>query len=409
VRRAGPVVVTLLALGAPACLSVPSSIPVHVVARGPFRNEVLAYGRLRAVHSTPVMVPAELQQPMRIAWLAPMGPVKKGDPVVRFDPRQIEKQEQDGLSNRASAESRKRKAAAEGERSAFDLELDRGVADEDLHRAEEVAPSDEQIFSRNTIVESRLDHDLLQKRLATDEAKRVPVRRLAETDVALAEIERKKADLLVKQAQRSLKSLTVVAPHDGILVFPLSWHGDAAAVGDTVWPGQPVGELPDLAALEARVFVLEGDAGGLTMKKKATIVIEGQPGLSFEGEVAQVDALAKSQDRQSPVKYFETTIPLPAAASGLKPGQRVRATIVVDDLADAVTIPRGALFEKDGRRVVYRFEGGRFQPVDVTVGRRSVGAVVVEKGLVPGDRIALRNPEERAPGKGETPAPGAGR
>jgi RND family efflux transporter MFP subunit len=381
------------------------------VAREPFRNEVLAYGRLRAVNSTPVMVPAELQQPMRIAWLAPTGPVRKGEPVVRFDPREIEKQHQNGLSNRAAAESRRRKAAVEGERSAFDLDLDRTVADEQLRRAEDVTPADEQVFSRNAIVEGRIDRELLEKRLAVNDAKRGPARRLTEADVALAEIERKKAEVLIRQAENSLKALTVVAPHDGILVFPLSWRGDAAAVGDTVWPGQPVAELPDLAALEARVFVLEGDAGGLAVKKKANITVEGQPGLAFDAEVSRVDALAKSQDRQSPVKYFETTIPLPSAAAGLKPGQRVRAIILVDDLLDVITIPRGALFEKDGRRVVYRLEGGRFQATDVVVGRRSVGKVVIEKGLAPGDRIALRNPEERQPAAGEGPsvAPAVGR
>jgi HlyD family secretion protein len=393
-RRAAPAVLALF-LGH-ACVEAPARVPTCVVARAPFRNEVLAFGRLRAVHSTPVTVPPDLNRPMRIAWLAPTGPVKKGDPVVVFDPTEIERQQQDGLSNRASAESRKRKAEAEGRRSLRELDLDRTVAAEQLRRAEEVEPADEQIFSRATIIEGRLDRQLLETRLRTSDAKRGPVQRLSEADVALAEIERKKADVLVGQAERSLKSLKVAAPHDGILVFPLSWRGDAAAVGDTVWAGQPVAELPDLTALEARVFVLEGDAGGLAVGKKAVVEIEGQPGLRFAAEVSQVDALAKTQDRQSPVKYFETTIPLPASAVSLKPGQTVRALILVDDRGDAVTVPRGALFERDGRRIVYRREGARFVPVEVVVGRRSLGQVVIEAGVAPGDVVALRDPETAA-------------
>lgn len=415
----------LLAAGAVLALSLTgavalrgvagSRVPTHTVARGAFRNEVLAYGLLQAVRSTPVTVPADLQRPMRIAWLAPAGPVRKGDPVVTFDPTDVEKQYEDGRSDRASAESKGRKARAEGSQSGSVLVLDRGVAQEDLRRAEDVAPSDTQIFSRNEILESQLDRGLLAKRVETTEAKRTPVEQLAAADVALTEIERRKAELRLRQAEQSLRALRVTAPHGGILVYPLSWRGDAAAVGDTAWPGQTIAELPDLSALEARVFVLEGDGGGLAAGQKARVEVEGQPGLAFDASVTRVDAVAKNRERQSPVKYFETALGLGSGVPrSLKPGQRVRATILVDDLADVIAVPRGALFEKEGRRLVYRLEAGRFVPVAVSVARRSLARVVIEKGLAPGDRIALQDPERRAPAGGPAsagagPAPAAGR
>jgi HlyD family secretion protein len=414
----------LLAAGAVLALSLTGAaalrglgrpnVPTHAVTRGAFRNEVLAYGLLQAVRSTPVTVPADLQRPMRIAWLAAAGPVKKGDPVVTFDPTEVEKQYEDGRSDRASAESKGRKAQAEGAQSGSVLVLDRSVAQEDLRRAEDVAPTDTQIFSRNEILESQLDRGLLQKRVETTEAKRSPVERLAAADVALTDIERRKAELRLKQAELSLRSLQVTAPHDGILVYPLSWRGEAVAVGDSAWPGQTIAELPDLSALEARVFVLEGDGGGLAAGQKARVEVEGQPGLVFDASVERVDAVAKNRERQSPVKYFETALALGAGVPpSLKPGQRVRATILVDDLAEVIAVPRGALFEKEGRRLVYRLEGARFVPVEVTVARRSLARVVIAKGLDVGDRVALQDPERRssagAPVPGGGPAPAAGR
>jgi HlyD family secretion protein len=89
----------------------------------------------------------------------------------------------------------------------------------------------------------------------------------------------------------------------------------------------------------------------------------------------------------------------------LKPGQKVRAALLLDELNEALVVPRGALFEKDGRRFVYRLEGGHFRAVDVTVGGRSLGSVVVETGLAPGDRVALQDPERQAAG-GAPPAVG---
>src|SRR5207253_10770012 len=103
---------------------------------------------------------------------APTGPVKKGDPVVVFDPTETLRQRQDGLSNRASADSRRRKAEAEGTRRQRELDLDGRVAEAELGRAEDIDPADEPIFSRNTLIERRLDRDLLQKRGETSQAKR---------------------------------------------------------------------------------------------------------------------------------------------------------------------------------------------------------------------------------------------
>ena len=407
-RRFAVAGVTLASLLCIAGLRAASGpwLPTHTVARGAFRNEALAYGQLQAVRSTPISVPPDLQRPMRIVWLGAAGPVKSGETVVVFDPTEVEKQFADGRSDRDSAVEKIKKARSESGHSGVSLGLDRGVAEEDLKRAEDVSLTDAQIFSRNQILESQLDRSLLQKRVDTTVAKRDPTERLAAADMALAEIERKKAELRVEQASKSLRALKVAAPHDGILVFPLSWRGDAVAVGDTVWPSQTVAELPDLSKLEAHVFVLEGDGGGLAVGQRANVEIEGQPGLAFEANVQRVEAVAKNRERNSPVKYFETTLAfLGETPKGLKPGQKVRAFVLIDRIDDAIAIPRGALFEKDGKSIVYRFSGGRFSPVPVTVGRRSLGRAVIEKGIEPGDRLALQDPEGRA--KEASPAPGS--
>ncbi len=98
----------------------------------------------------------------------------------------------------------------------------------------------------------------------------------------------------------------------------------------------------------------------------------------------------------------------------MRPGQRVQADIRLEEAQDVIAIPRAALFEKDGRRLVYRQSSPRFTAVEVTVGPSSASRVVIEKGLAPGDRIALRDPAERAarifgggePGRSGGSAPG---
>jgi multidrug efflux pump subunit AcrA (membrane-fusion protein) len=55
-------------------------------------------------------------------------------------------------------------------------------------------------------------------------------------------------------------------------------------------------------------------------------------------------------------------------------------------------IPRQALFEKEGKKLVYRRKDGKFEPVVVTIGSSSAGRVVVTRGLIAGDELALEDP-----------------
>ena len=55
-------------------------------------------------------------------------------------------------------------------------------------------------------------------------------------------------------------------------------------------------------------------------------------------------------------------------------------------------MPIDAVFAKDGRHVCYVAEHGRLQARDVELGPSSADHVVVERGLGPGDRVALRDP-----------------
>ena len=73
----------------------------------------------------------------------------------------------------------------------------------------------------------------------------------------------------------------------------------------------------------------------------------------------------------------------------MKPGQRARAALMLDE-QEALAVPRQAVFEKEGRQIVYL--GRNFEETAVKLGASSPGLVVVDEGLHEGDRIALRDP-----------------
>ena len=84
----------------------------------------------------------------------------------------------------------------------------------------------------------------------------------------------------------------------------------------------------------------------------------------------------------------------------MKPGARVRATLEIENRKNVFSIPRQALFEKEGKKLIYRKRGGRFESAPVEIATSSPGRVVVTKGIARGDELAMRDPtvgEEEKP------------
>jgi multidrug efflux pump subunit AcrA (membrane-fusion protein) len=400
--------IALVALGARLVRhAAGDGVATFEVRPGRFVREVTALGTLKAVKATPIVVPMETGREQKVAALARNGAfLKAGDMVVEFDPWDAEREAADGNADLAAARAKIDKSRAEGGKTAQSLRLDRDVAREALDQAETFKITDEQLYSRNKIIESTLDRELFRRRADVADRKIDTSGKLSAADRALGEIEAGKALVKVQNAEKSLRALRIVAPHDGLLVLEKKWSGEPTFVGDSVWPGQKIAEIPDLSRVEAKVFVLEADAAGLKVGLSARLAIEGRPGGEFEARVTNVDALAKPRERGSPVKYFETTLSLEKTDPAfMKPGERVRAEIMLEEADGVIAVPRGALFEKDGKRVVYRRMAGGFQATEVTIGRNSVSRVVVEKGLRAGDHVALRDPTQAA---APSPAPKSG-
>lgn len=370
------------------------SVPVYVVEPANFARRVTAEGNLKAKNATPLTAPRDARGPLKIAWIAKDGSLlAKNDLVVRFDPTDFEILLVSGNEDRTYIGNKMTKTNVESSTTRTNLQRDARQAEDELAAAKRARADDAEIFSRFQQIETELD-----ERLASDKREYahnvLGVReQLSRAERELLGIEGKKAGLKIRNAEEGLRSLELRAPHDGIMVLQRDWRGDVPRVGATVWSGSPIGEIPELSIMKAEVFVLEADAAGIAVGQKAAVALESNPGVTYSGIIAQVDKLARPRTRGVPVQYFGVTVSLDRTDPAvMKPGARVRAVLEVENLSNAFSIPRQALFDKDGKKVVYVRKGGRFLPVEVTITTSSAGRVVVTKGIVRGDALALTDP-----------------
>ncbi len=370
------------------------NVPTLVVRNRSFRQRVSADGVLEAVKTTPLSAPPRTRGPAKIAWMAEDGIyVKQGDVIVRFDPMESERSLVEGELALSTAVSRIRQNEAQAEATLNDVERDRALAEFELDSARNFSNKDPEIFSRVEIIEAQIDEELAGLKLDHAEGRAEIQETLSSFDYEMFSIERGQAEVKIEQANDALDALEVRAPHDGIVIFVRDWRGNTRQVGDTVFSRQPIAELPALDLMKADIYVLEADAGGLEEGRPAELVVEASPERIFDATIRHVDRMPKPKIRGVPVQYFSVTLELTETdPTIMKPGQRVRATLFLAERDDAVVVPRQAVFELEGRKLIYRREGDRFEAVEVRLGPSSLGQVVIEDGIVEGDAIALRDP-----------------
>ncbi|MCB1056038.1 MAG: efflux RND transporter periplasmic adaptor subunit [Acidobacteria bacterium] len=392
--RAAVLLLGILA-GLPATGCRPAPETASAVARQQdFEHRIGADGVLKAARVTPITAPAQIRRRVRIAWLAPDGArVEAGEVVARFDAEEIEERLEEARSDLERNDLERAKSESETRSQMASLEAERRKAELDLDLARRFLKTDDELYSRFEILEDAVDEDLASER--SDNARHLEElqRSSSKAGLELLSIDQRKARVDLEQAEEALSALEVRAPHAGILTWARDWSGEMLAVGATAWRGQTLGEIPDLAELQAEVYVLEADAGGVTAGQPAEVVVEAHPERRYAATVVRVDAVARPRVPESPVQYFAATLGLETTdPEVMKPGQRVRASLFLERRDRALVVPRQAVFDEEGGSFVYVLEGGAWRRRAVVLGPASLGLRVIESGIAAGERVALERP-----------------
>jgi HlyD family secretion protein len=163
-------------------------------------------------------------------------------------------------------------------------------------------------------------------------------------------------------------------------------------VGDQVWASQPLLILPDISKMVVETKVRETDIHKVERNQKVAVRVEAYPDLELSGAVTLLGTLAQEEKERRGVKFFGVTVRVNESEPRLRPGMTARVEIQVEERSDALYVPLQAVFEKQGRLVVYVPHGGAPRPREVVLGPSNQDFVVVEKGLEPGECVFLRDP-----------------
>lgn len=200
----------------------------------------------------------------------------------------------------------------------------------------------------------------------------------SDADIEAARLDVDAAELGLEKAHRDLEKATLLAPFDGVV----------AAVNVTANEMSPTG-LPAVALLDTSEFritvsVDEMDVGRLVEGQAAEVTLDALPDAAITGTVERI---APAATFEGGVVYYEVAIELASTDVPIRADMTANATIVVEELADVLTISTWIVRvdRTTGQTYVDRRAGDTIERVDVELGVRHEGVAQVLSGLSEGD------------------------
>ena len=194
-------------------LAAGPSIPTFEVARGDFVHRVDAEGILVAENATPIATPGSAERPMKIAWLVEDGSkVEEGQVVIRFDPTDMERELYDGEAERDKTLSQVRGKNIQQSTTLDNLERDEQIADLQLEHSRQFQTTDAEIYSRNEIIEAKIDEELATQRKEHASSARDISATQGQVELDLLGLQQRQAELTIEKAQSGLRELEIRRP-----------------------------------------------------------------------------------------------------------------------------------------------------------------------------------------------------
>jgi multidrug efflux pump subunit AcrA (membrane-fusion protein) len=340
-------------------------VPWGEPVRGTFEDEILLSGELKAVRATTVVAPETSIFQMRIQYLPDEGvEVKAGDPLVDFDNSALADRALDLETQILDAKTQIAAKQAEIATALLDLELERTQTKHDSDRALVRVEVDPQILSRKDYAERKFDADKAALNLA-DVDKRIKetkARGQAELDVLIIDKEKLERDL--QSVRKDLEVLSVKAPINGLVVYEYQDNSQTKwKEGDSVWPGQPVVNLPDLSEMQVVFEVSEVDVPRLAVGVPVELTVDSLPDRKLAGTIVEVPSMAVTRMQDSKVRIFRVRSSLSETLKGvMKPGMSVLGRIKMEDVPNALLVPRASVVERDGRAFMLAKDAGKGKP-----------------------------------------------
>lgn len=242
---------------------------------------------------------------------------------------------------------------------------------------------------RAAVEAARHDYERTQRLYARQAASKV---KLEEDELRLktaeAGLNAEQSELEVLNARSSMPPETIPTQPNFTVTAPISGTVVKVhkSIGEQVAPGEAVIEIVNLETVWVEAPIFERDLARLGSNARAIFTTAAHPGTEFTGRVLNIGAVIDEQTRAANV-IFE----VPNHGRALRIGMQADVRLNAGESIEAVTVPKEAVLEHEGKKIVYvLLSGEEFERREVTLGDEYGAKVAVLAGLKAGERVVTQ-------------------
>ncbi|MBK7993949.1 MAG: efflux RND transporter periplasmic adaptor subunit [Blastocatellia bacterium] len=315
--------------------------------------------------------------------------VKKGDVLINFDAQGIFEQMQQAQNE--LDQSKKQEEKMKVQISLQEQEISSKLA-ELQHKYETLKlkqQTNTQIANSITVEKDRLAIQQAEQEVTAITEKLNWYKKSSEASYNVVLSQKARAENKVNKIQSGIAKLQTQADREGVVVYKTRWNGEKFQIGETVWPGQPIMEIPDLKTIIAQAYVPEVDLGKVKLDQPVSVTIDALPGQTYLGKVKSIGRLVHSKAWDVPNKVIDVEIALENIdVNTMRPAMSLKAKLETASIDSAIAVPLSSVYvSATGSLVKVKTPQG-WQPREVKLGDSNLAEVVILEGLKSGERIA---------------------
>ena len=211
----------------------------------------------------------------------------------------------------------------------------------------------------------------------------------------LGRTERQLAD-----AERDIANADVRVEGEGLVLMFQEWHSSWYP-GKWAWPGARICLLCDLSEMKIAFKLRESRISTVRVGQPVRVRVHAMPGVIFTGRVSHIALQGKDEfeDLQqatrdevstADIRVFDIEALLDGPRESialLRPGMRARTSVHVEEVNNALVVPRNVVTEENGGYVVHVITDAGVERRTIKPGRSSDTELEVRAGLSEGEQV----------------------
>lgn len=255
--------------------------------------------------------------------------VKQGDLLVRFDGQKLRNDLVGRQSDLDAALKEREKSAIRDEATEQDLILQVAEAKKNrdiAKRKVEITDSSQSEIERQKEI---AEFEIATALLTQAEQKLAQHKQAAAVNLEVQNAKVANAEARVKEFQDSIAKLEIKAPADGMVTYIADWEDNKPAVGETVFMGRSLMNLPSLEQLAVKVEIDESLSAQIKPGQAVRIVLDDHPERAFIGSLENLGKTYRTKSQWNLKVVVDAWVTLDEAdLSIMRPGMKANVEFI---------------------------------------------------------------------------------